>query len=117
MTWTIRPKNGPKRGRFEASQTETPRSAFPPRKREKKAPAKTHAQGLDIPPISPIPPGESWGLGGNLGELLATFARMKIIRPIRSGRRVEFSFGVTSDKNYYVNSRVKNEETSAFETN
>lgn len=41
---------------------------------------------------------------------------MKIIRLRRAGMRVEFSFGITSHKNYYVNSRVKNEETSAFET-
>lgn len=54
---------------------------------------------------------------GESGELLASFARMKIIRPHRSGWRVEFSFGVTSDKNYYVNSRHQSEQTSAFETN
>ena len=106
MRLRIRPKNGPKMGRFDASRTETRRSVFPPPKREKKAPAKTHAQGLDIPP------GES----GGIGELLASFARMKIIRSLRAGFRVEFSFGITSHKNYYVNSRVKNEETSAFET-
>ena len=58
-----------------------------------------------------LPRGES---GESMG-LLASFARMKIIRPHRSGWRVEFSFGITSHKNYYVNSRVKNEETSAFE--
>lgn len=47
--------------------------------------------------------------------LLASFARMKNIRLRRAGLRGEFSFGITSHKNYYVNSRVKNEETSAFE--
>ena len=49
--------------------------------------------------------------------LLASFARVKIIRSHRSGWRVEFSFGITSHKNYYVNSKVQNEETSAFEAN
>ena len=48
-------------------------------------------------------------------DLLATFARVKNIRLRRAGLRGEFSFGITSHKNYYVNSRVKNEETSAFE--
>ena len=33
----IRPQNGPKKGRFDASRTETRLSAFPPRKREKTA--------------------------------------------------------------------------------
>ena len=100
-------------GRFDASRTETRENVFDPQKREKKAPAKTHAQGLDIPPI---PLGESWGLGG-IGGIARLIARMKNIRSHRSGRRVEFSFGITSHKNYYVNSRVQNEETSAFETN
>ena len=49
--------------------------------------------------------------------LHAPIARVKNIRPHRALLRVEFSFGITSHKNYYVNSRVKNEETSAFETN
>lgn len=48
-------------------------------------------------------------------DLLATFARMKNIRLRRAGLRGEFSFGITSHKNYYVNSRARNEETSAFE--
>lgn len=56
--------------------------------------------------------GESWGIEG----LLASIARVKIIRSLCAGFRAEFSFGITSDKNYYVNSRVQNKETSAFET-
>lgn len=56
------------------------------------------------------------GNRGNPGGMLATFARVKIIRSLCAGFRVEFSFGITSHKNYYVNSRVKSEETSAFET-
>lgn len=60
-------------GLFDASRTETRLSVFPPPKREKKAPTKTHAQGLDIPP-------GNLGESGESGELLATFARMKNIR-------------------------------------
>lgn len=45
-------------GRFDARRTETRENVFDPQKREKKAPAKTHAQGLDIPPIPPGEPGE-----------------------------------------------------------
>lgn len=54
---------------------------------------------------------------GGIGGLARLIARMKIIRSHRALLRVEFSFWITSHKNYYVNSRVKNEETSAFETN
>ena len=61
--------------------------------------------------------GGIWGNLGASGSLLATFARLKIIRIRRAWMRGEFSFGITSHKNYYVNSRVKNEETSAFEAN
>ena len=49
--------------------------------------------------------------------LLASFARVKNIRLRRARLRGEFSFGVTSHKNYYVNSGVKSEETSASEAN
>ena len=103
-------KKRPFLGRFDASRTETRGNVFPPLKREKTAPAKAHALGGQNGPPSFVPPGESMGL-------LASFARMKNIRLRRAGLRVEFSFGITSHKNYYVNSRVQNEETSAFETN
>ena len=56
------------------------------------------------------------GIGG-IDGLARLIARMKNLRSHRALLRVEFSFGITSHKNYYVNSRVKNEETSAFETN
>ena len=99
-----------------------PVEAYFPRQNAKKRHLRRHTRkGWTFPPgnrgIWGGIRGESGGNRGNLGELLAPFARMKIIRPHRSGRRGEFSFGVTSHKNYYVNSRVKNEETSAFETN
>ncbi len=126
MIQTIRPKNGPLRAASMQAERKPVEASFPSRTRKKGAYEGTRARAGHSPRVI----GESGGNRGNrgnrgnpgdsvgdLGELLATFARMKIIRSHRSGWRVEFSFGITSHKNYYVNSRVKNEETSASETN
>lgn len=108
-------QKGPFLGPFRCKPNGNPIERLSPLKNAKKRHLRRHTRNEDETHACLFPPrGES---GVNLGELLATFARMKIIRSHRSGWRVEFSFGVTSDKNYYVNSRVKNEETSAFETN
>ena len=64
--------------------------------------------------FSPVGIGGIGGIGG-IDGLARLIARMKNLRSHRALLRVEFSFGITSRKNYYVNSRVKNEETSAFE--
>ena len=109
MRHPIRPKKGPFWGLFDASRTETRRSVFDPQKREKKGTCEDTRAMMDtharlFPPV---------GIGG----MFASIARMKNLRSHRALLRVEFSFGITSHKNYYVNSRVKNEETSAFEAN
>ena len=103
---TKRPKKGP----FRCKPNGNPTACISPTETRKNGPVSGHTRKGDahMPACYHDSPGESMGL-------LASFARMKIIRSHRSGLRGEFSFGITSHKNYYVNSRVQNEETSAFE--
>ena len=89
-------------------------------KNAKKRHLRRHTRkGWAFPQFPRGNPGDSGGIGGigGIDGLARLIARMKNLRSHRALLRVEFSFGITSHKNYYVNSRVKNEETSAFEAN
>ena len=116
MRHPIRPQNGPFWAVSMQDERKPVEASFP-LKNAKKRHLRRHARNeYETHACLFHPRGES-GESGESGELRASIARMKNIRPHRSGWRVEFSFGITSHKNYYVNSRVKNKETSAFETN